>query len=153
MCLISTSRGYILVNKKLEVNVNNIKLYLTTFVVFFLVDIVWLGFISKNLYKNYLGHLMAPQVNWYAAIIFYLIFIAGLIFFVINPALEKQSLMHAILAGGFFGLIAYATYDLTNLATIKDWPINITIIDLIWGTFLNAATSGITYYISNKFII
>lgn len=130
----------------------NLKLYLTTLLVFFLVDIIWLGFISKNLYKNYLGHLMAPQVNWYAGSIFYLLFIAGLIFFVINPALTKQSLMYAIVAGGFFGLIAYGTYDLTNLATIKDWPINITIIDLIWGTFLNAATSGITYIIANKFI-
>lgn len=130
----------------------NLKLYLTTLVVFFLVDIIWLGFISKNLYKNYLGHLMASEVNWYAGIIFYLLFIAGLIFFVINPALSKQSLMYAIAAGGFFGLIAYGTYDLTNLATIKDWPVNITIIDLIWGTFLNAATSGITYIIANKFI-
>lgn len=131
---------------------NNIKIYIITFVVFFLVDIVWLGFISKSLYSKYLGHLMAPNVNWTAALVFYFLFIAGLVFFVINPSIEKQSVLYAIIAGGFFGLIAYGTYDLTNLATIKDWPLNITIIDLIWGTFLNATTSGITYMIVQKFL-
>ncbi len=127
---------------------NILKLYLVTVVVFFLVDIIWLGFISKNLYKEYLGHLMAPKVNWGAALVFYLMFIAGLIFFVIDPAIAKENIMYAILVGGFFGLITYGTYDLTNLATLKDWPLNITIIDLVWGTFLNAATSGITYLIA-----
>ena len=94
---------------------------------------------------------MAPKVNWTAALIFYALFIAGLVFFVINPALAKDSLMYAILAGGFFGLITYGTYDLTNLATLKDWPLNITIIDLIWGTVLNAITSGITFTVVQKF--
>ncbi|CZQ83130.1 Hypothetical protein Tpal_402 [Trichococcus palustris] len=129
----------------------SVKIYLLTLAVFFLVDIVWLGVISKNLYKKYLGHLMTPTVNWTAAIIFYLLFIAGLVFFVINPALAKGSLLYAILAGGFFGLIAYGTYDLTNLATLKDWPLLITVIDLVWGTFLNAATAGITYVVAEKF--
>lgn len=130
---------------------DKLKLYALTVVVFFLVDIIWLGFISKNLYKNYLGHLMAPQVNWAAALIFYLLFIAGLIFFVIDPALTRGDLRFAILAGGFFGLITYGTYDLTNLATLKDWPLTITFIDLAWGTFLNAATAGVTYLIANRF--
>lgn len=131
---------------------DKIKLYLVTVVVFFLVDIIWLGFISKNLYKTYLGDLMAPKVNWAAAIIFYLLFIAGLIFFVIDPALTRNSLWYAVLAGGFFGLITYGTYDLTNLATLKGWPVTITLIDLAWGTFLNAATSGVTYLIAVKFL-
>ncbi len=131
--------------------VQNIKVYLITIVVFFLVDIVWLGFVSKKLYAKYLGHLMAPNVNWTAALIFYFLFIAGLVFFVINPALEKQSLGYALAVGAFFGLITYATYDLTNLATIKDWPVNITIIDIIWGTFLNSATSGITFIVVRRF--
>ena len=130
----------------------NLKVYGITVVVFFLVDIVWLGFISKNLYQKYLGDFMAPKVNWTAALIFYFIFIAGLVFFAINPAIEKESLKYAILVGGFFGFIAYSTYDLTNLATLKDWPLNITIIDITWGTFLNAATSGITFLLANKFI-
>jgi len=129
-----------------------IKLYFLTFFVFFLVDIVWLGAISKNLYSKYLGHLMTPNVNWAAAIIFYLLFIAGLVFFVIYPAIQKESLLYAILAGGFFGLVAYGTYDLTNLATLKDWPFLITAIDLAWGTFLNAATAGITYVVAQRFL-
>lgn len=129
---------------------DNIKIYITTMVVFFLVDILWLGFISRKLYRDYLGHLMAPKVNWPAALIFYALFIVGLVFFVINPALARDSLRYAILVGGFFGLITYATYDLTNLATLKDWPLNITIIDLIWGSFLNGATAGITFLIVKK---
>lgn len=129
-----------------------VKVYALTFVIFFLVDIVWLGVISKKLYKQYLGHLMAPTVNWPAAIIFYFLFIAGLVFFVLLPAIDKGSLTYAIAAGAFFGLVAYGTYDLTNLATLRDWPLTITVIDLIWGTFLNAATSGITYFIATSIL-
>lgn len=129
-----------------------LKVYALTLVIFFLVDIVWLGVISKKLYKEYLGHLMAPNVNWAAALVFYFLFIAGLVFFVIMPAIEKGDLMYAITVGAFFGLITYGTYDLTNLATLEDWPLNITIIDLIWGTFLNAATSGITYFVATSLL-
>ncbi|WP_312711898.1 DUF2177 family protein [Proteiniclasticum ruminis] len=129
-----------------------LKVYALTLVIFFLVDIVWLGVISKKLYKEYLGHLMAPNVNWAAALVFYFLFIAGLVFFVIMPAIEKGDLMYAITVGAFFGLITYGTYDLTNLATLRDWPLNITIIDLVWGTFLNAATSGITYFVATSLL-
>lgn len=124
-----------------------IKIFLVAFVVFFAIDIIWLGLVAKNLYKKYLGFIMAPQVNWIAAVIFYIVFIIGLSFFVIEPALTKQSLSYALLAGLFFGFITYATYDLTNLATLKDWPITITIIDLVWGSFLGGAVSTITYLI------
>lgn len=129
-----------------------LKVYALTLVIFFLVDIVWLGVISKKLYKEYLGHLMAPNVNWVAALVFYFLFIAGLVFFVIMPAIEKGDLMYAITVGAFFGLITYGTYDLTNLATLRDWPLNITIIDLVWGTFLNAATSGITCFVATSLL-
>ena len=129
---------------------DRIKLYLLTTVVFVVIDLIWLGFISKNLYKNYLGHLMAPNVNWAAAGIFYLLFIAGLIFFVIDPALVRGSIVYAIAAGGFFGLITYGTYDLTNLATIKNWPLNITFIDLAWGTILCASVSGVTFLLAQR---
>ncbi len=123
--------------------------FLITFVVFMIIDLIWLGLIAKNLYKKYLGHLMKKNVNWTAAIIFYCIFIAGLIFFVIDPALENESVRYAVLAGGGFGLITYATYDLTNLATLKDWPIAVTVIDLIWGTVLSGATAGVSFGIIN----
>ena len=93
---------------------------------------------------------MKENINWLAAIIFYLLFIGGLVFFVIEPALETRSLSRAILAGAFFGLVTYATYDLTNLATTKDWPIIVTVIDLIWGMVLSASVSLVTYLVANK---
>ncbi len=131
---------------------NFLKIYAVTFIVFFIVDLVWLGVISKPLYAKYMGHLRSEKVNWAAALIFYFLFIGGLVYFVINPALAKENLMNAILVGGFFGLITYSTYDLTNLATLKDWPVVITVIDMAWGTFLNAATAGITYLIVVNFL-
>ncbi|MBM7561142.1 DUF2177 family protein [Fusibacter tunisiensis] len=117
-----------------------------TFFVFMVVDLIWLGLIAKNLYAKYLGYIMAEKVNWSAAIIFYILFIIGLIYFVITPA---DSIKDVIVSGALFGLITYATYDLTNLATLKNWPITITIIDLIWGTTLATVTSAVSYLIIN----
>jgi uncharacterized membrane protein len=91
-------------------------------------------------------------VNWAAALVFYVLFIIGLMIFVLLPALDKQSLSHALIYGALFGFFTYATYDLTNLATIRDWPITITIIDLIWGTTLSASVSSISYLIITTFI-
>lgn len=127
-----------------------IKLYAVALPVFFAIDMVWLGLIAKNLYRAQIGSLMKPDVNWVAAIIFYLIFIAGLVVFVITPAMEKSSWMHALLFGALFGLVCYATYDLTNLAVAKDWPLTITIIDLVWGAVLASSVSTITYFIVTK---
>ncbi len=124
-----------------------IKMYLIAFIVFVLVDGIWLGFIAKNLYKKELGHLLSSNPNWIAAILFYLLFLVGLVFFVINPGVEKESIKTILISGALFGLLTYATYDLTNLATLKDWPIKITIIDLVWGTSLSTIVSTITYYI------
>ncbi len=125
-----------------------LKLYLIALPVFFAIDMVWLGLIAKNFYRQQIGFLMKPDVNWTAAIIFYLLFIGGLVAFVISPAFLKQSWVHALLYGAFFGLVTYATYDLTNLATVRDWPILVTIVDLIWGTVLAASVSVITYLIA-----
>ena len=127
-----------------------IKLYAIAFTVFLAIDAVWLTLIAKNFYAKHIGYLMAKNPNLLAALIFYLIFIAALIFFVINPALDKKMWTHALLAGLFFGLATYATYDLTNLATIKDWPLIVTIVDLIWGMFVSAAVSVATYFIALK---
>lgn len=124
-----------------------IKYYLVTLFIFLVIDLLWLGLIAKNLYSKQLGHLMSDNVNWIAAIIFYLLFIVGLVFFVIMPAIEKGSWSYALLAGFLFGLISYATYDLTNLATLKDWPISITLIDLVWGTSLGGLVSMITFFL------
>lgn len=127
-----------------------IKLYLIALPVFFAIDMIWLGLVAKNFYKSQIGFLMKPDINWTAAILFYLLFIVGLVLFVIAPAVEKGSWMYALLFGALFGLITYATYDLTNLATLKDWPILVTIVDLAWGATLGALVSVITYFIAGK---
>ena len=127
-----------------------IKLYAIALPVFFVIDMIWLGLVAKNFYRNQIGFLMTPNINWVAAIIFYLLFIVGLIVFVIAPAIEKGSWTYAILFGALFGLITYATYDLTNLATLKDWPLLVTIVDLIWGAVLAASVSVVTYFIASK---
>ncbi len=127
-----------------------IKLYFIALPVFFAVDMTWLGFVAKNFYRGQIGFLMKSNINWTAAIAFYLLFIVGLVVFVISPALEKSSWMHALLFGALFGLITYATYDLTNLATLKDWPLLVTMVDLAWGAVLAASVSTATYFIASK---
>jgi uncharacterized membrane protein len=127
-----------------------VKLFLIALPVFFAIDIAWLVLVAKKFYQQQIGFLMKPDINWFAAIIFYLLFISGLVIFVISPAVEKHSWVHAVLFGALFGLVTYATYDLTNLATMKDWPLLVTVVDLIWGTVLAASISGITYYLSGK---
>lgn len=127
-----------------------VKLFLIAFAVFLSIDFIWLTFIAKNFYAKYIGYLMAKNPNLIVAFIFYLIFIAGLIVFVITPALDKKMWTHALFAGAFFGLVTYATYDLTNLATIRDWPLLVTIVDLAWGMAISSAVSTATYFIANK---
>ncbi len=129
-----------------------IKLYLIALPVFFAIDMVWLGLAAKNFYREQIGFLMAADINWPAAITFYLLFIAGLILFVISPAVEKRVWLDALMKGALFGLITYSTYDLTNLATMKNWPVLVTIVDLAWGTTLSASVSVISYFIAAKFI-
>ncbi|MCU0105614.1 DUF2177 family protein [Acholeplasma vituli] len=126
-----------------------LKLYGIAFVVFFIVDIVWLSLVAKDLYNKEIGSLLKPDVNWVAAIIFYLLFILGLVVFVIEPSVASSSLGKAMLLGAFFGLVTYATYDLTNLATMKDFTLKITLIDLTWGTALGFLTSTLTYLIND----
>jgi uncharacterized membrane protein len=121
--------------------------YALTFVVFFIVDMAWLGFIAKDLYKKYLGSLLSEQVNWTAAVVFYLLFIVGVFIFAIMPSVEKNSVASAVILGVLFGFFTYATYDLTNLATLKGWHINIAIIDIIWGSVLTGIVSTAGFYI------
>jgi uncharacterized membrane protein len=128
-----------------------IKLFLTALPVFFIIDMIWLVLVAKNFYQKQIGFLLKPDVTWYAAIIFYLLFIAGLVTFVITPAIEKHTWTHALLYGALFGLITYSTYDLTNLATMKNWPLLVTIVDLVWGMVLSASVSVVTYFIALKF--
>jgi uncharacterized membrane protein len=125
-----------------------LKLYLACLVVFFAVDMVWLGLVATSFYKKHLGFLMAPTINWYAAIIFYLLFILGILVFVVLPGIKENSLQNTILRAVLFGLITYATYDLTNLATIKDWPLTVTLVDLVWGMVLSTIVSVAGFYVA-----
>jgi len=118
-----------------------IKLYFVTLLAFFAIDMVWLGLVARSFYYEQLGFLLNPNTNWVAAMIFYLLFILGILVFVVLPGLKEDSLKATILRAALFGLVTYATYDLTNLATVKDWPLLITIVDLAWGTVLTIAVS------------
>ncbi|QQR77176.1 MAG: DUF2177 family protein [Candidatus Moraniibacteriota bacterium] len=127
-----------------------IKLYAIALPVFLAIDMLWLGVVAKGFYAKQIGSLLKPDVNWTAAILFYLLFIVGLVVFIITPAIEKGSWTHALLFGALFGLVCYATYDLTNLAVAKDWPLLVTMVDLVWGAVLAASVSTITYFIAIK---
>jgi uncharacterized membrane protein len=116
--------------------VSYIKLYAMATVVFFALDIVWLGYIARGFYRNNLGSIISPEVNWSAAVVFYLLYIVGILVFAIVPALKAGSIQTAIIWGALFGFFTYATYDLTNMATIKNWPLKIVIVDIVWGSFL-----------------
>lgn len=127
-----------------------IKLYFISLLTFFAVDMVWLGLIAKNFYEKYLGFIMSKEVNWVPAIIFYLIFIFALVIFVVIPGIDAKSISKTIGLAIMFGLVTYATYDLTNLATLKNWPLIVTIIDLIWGITLSTIVSSVTFFIGKN---
>jgi uncharacterized membrane protein len=122
-----------------------IKLYFIMLASFLVIDMVWLGFVARTFYNEYLGYLFAPAINWPAALLFYLLFVAGLLFLVVVPGLEKGSLRATLLRAALFGLVTYATYDLTNLATIKGWPLLVTVVDLAWGIILSVAVSTVGF--------
>lgn len=125
------------------------KMYIIAFVIFLAIDAIWLGLVAPKFYKAQIGHLMSEKPNFIAALVFYLLFIVGVVYFVVNPAIEAQSMTKLLVSGALFGFMTYATYDLTNLATLKDWPITVTIVDLIWGTTLSTLIGLFTYLIYN----
>jgi len=122
-----------------------LKLYLLTAVVFFAIDLVWLGVVAVNFYQRHLGSLLAEQVRWVPAILFYLIFIAGLLVFAVQPGLSAGSLGRAVVLGAFLGFMAYATFDLTCLALFKNFPVVVVVVDMIWGSCLSAVVSSAGY--------
>ena len=123
-----------------------LKLNFATLIAFFAIDMVWLGLVAPMFYRKHLGFLLAPSTNWIAAIIFYLLFIVGILVFVVVPGLENNSLKTTLLLAALFGLITYATYDLTNLATVMDWPVIVSIVDIAWGGVLSISVSIIGFW-------
>lgn len=127
--------------------IETIKFYISTFLVLAGLDGVWLGFISRNFYQKHLGYLFAEKVTMWPVYLFYPIYALGVLFFVILPSLEAKSFSMAIMRGALLGFVAYSAYDLTNQATINNWPIVITAADLLWGIVVTTLTSIIIYSI------
>jgi len=123
--------------------VSFLKMYTVGVVTCLALDLVWLGVVARGFYQRQLGHLMRPDVLWPPAVLFYLIYVAALVVFVAGPAVERQSLGRAIGYGAFFGLAAYAAFDLTGLALLKDFPVSAALVDLAWGAFLSATVSAV----------
>ena len=126
-----------------------IKLYLLTVPIFFIIDLLWLGYVAKRFYRENLDFILSPEVNWPAAICFYLIYIAGILIFGVLPALEKDSLARALVWGGLYGFFTYATYDLTNMALIKGWPLKIVVVDIAWGVVLCAVVATASFFVGS----
>jgi uncharacterized membrane protein len=129
-----------------------LKLYAVAVVTFFVIDLVWLGVVARSFYQNQMGHLMRAEVNWTAAIVFYLIFVVGIVVLAVWPAIERQSLGHAIALGALLGLVTYAAYDLTNLATLEGFPFTVVLVDMVWGTVLCGSVSAVTYLASERLL-
>lgn len=123
--------------------------YLIAAGIFVAIDSIWLTVMSKRFYAKRIGKLLSPKPNLFAAAIFYAIYIAGVNVFVIDPALFEGSLSFAIGRGALLGLAMYATYDLTNQATLKKWPTSLTVVDMLWGTFITGLVSTLTFLILN----
>ncbi|MDB5186869.1 MAG: conserved rane protein of unknown function [Candidatus Saccharibacteria bacterium] len=115
-------------------------------------DAFWLTVVASKFYKNQIGSLLLEKPNLTAAVIFYGIYVVGIVAFVLSPALEKGSWMYALGYGALFGFVAYATYDLTNLSTLKGFTTKVVIVDMIWGVCLTAAVSVISYWIIKQWI-
>ncbi len=129
-----------------------IALFLTSTVIFFAIDMLWLGFVAKNFYREKLSFIFTGEVNWPAALIFYLIYIVGILYFAILPALNTGNWNLALLNGALLGFLCYATYDLTNMATIKQWPLIVVVVDIIWGTVLTGSVAVLSYCTASRFL-
>jgi uncharacterized membrane protein len=127
-----------------------ILLYLVTVPVFFLIDLVWLGVVARDFYRSQIGSLIADPIVWPAAILFYLLSIAGIIFFAVVPAIDEGNWTKALLLGAAFGFFTYMTYDLTNLATLQGWPVTLAVVDIAWGTVLSATVATVSYLIGTR---
>ncbi|MCB0078119.1 MAG: DUF2177 family protein [Anaerolineales bacterium] len=124
----------------------HLKLYFAALLIFLAIDALWLGLLSGSFYRRQIGHLMAPQANLVAAVAVYALLVAGLLYFAVLPSLNHDlPLTHVMLRAAFFGVVAYGTYDLTNHATLSDWPLTMTLVDMLWGGLLCALTGGAAY--------
>jgi uncharacterized membrane protein len=129
-----------------------LKLYFLTLITFLAIDSLWLGLVAPKFYESQIGYMMTDNPNFLAAGVFYLLFIFGILVFVIEPGVYGDSLLQAVSRGALFGLVTYATYDLTNLATLEGWPILVAVVDLTWGTILSATVTLVSVWVGKRFI-
>lgn len=129
-----------------------LKLYLITLTTFLAIDSLWLGWIAPLFYRSQIGHLMADEPNFIAAAAFYFIYIFGIVFFAVEPAMRGDSLQQAALRGALYGFITYATYDLTNYATLRGWTLLMTVVDMTWGTLLGALVTLVSVWAGRRLI-
>jgi uncharacterized membrane protein len=125
-----------------------LQLYGATALVFFAIDVVWLGVVAQSFYQRHLGHLLRADVLWAPAVLFYALYIAGILVFAVLPGLDARSLGRTVALGAFLGLVAYATFDLTCMALLKDFPLVVVVVDLAWGMVLTASVSTAAYGIA-----
>ena len=126
---------------------SSLKLYVAMMAAFLVIDGLWLGLVARGFYRQHLGFLMAPKPNWSAALIFYALFIVGVLVFVVLPGLRAGSASAVVSRALLFGLITYATYDLTNLATVRDWPLIVTLVDMAWGAAVTTLVALVGFYV------
>jgi len=124
--------------------------YIGALLAFLVLDGLWLGLLMSSTYKELLGSLMLAQPKWGPAIVFYLLYVLGVVFFVVLPALARASARRAALAGAFFGLVAYGTYDMTNWATLQGWSAQLALMDMAWGGLLTCLASLSGYWAARK---
>lgn len=124
--------------------------YLGSGLVMAVLDAVWLTTVGPRLYRPAIGELLAPEPNLRIAVVFYLLYVAGIVFLAVTPALRDGSAVRALVSGAVLGLVAYATYDLTNQATLRVWPTHVTLIDLAWGTVVTAASAVGGYWLATR---
>jgi len=129
---------------------NIIITYVASFVAFILIDFTWLGFVAKRFYAKYIGQMLAKDVIWSAAVVFYFMYVAGVYYFAIAPALEKGELSLAIRNGVLLGLLCYATYDFTNMATLEGWSWTVVVVDVIWGGVLTGAVAAVGFLVGSR---
>lgn len=116
--------------------------YIATLIVFAIVDYVWLTQVGPSLYRPIIGSILTPEPRMGAAILFYALYIAGLVYFAVHPAFATGQWQTALVKGALFGFFAYATYDLTNQATLIVWSTRITVADMAWGAFVSGVGSA-----------
>jgi uncharacterized membrane protein len=126
--------------------------YIASLVTFLAIDFAWLGWIARGFYREQMGDLMRTDVRWIPAFAFYALFVGAILVFVVLPALERGSLPRAALMGAFFGLVTYATYDLTNLAVLEGYRTQLALVDMVWGTALCTMVSVAGYLVGSRFV-